>query len=220
MGEGQTGKMPDGITALAVQVAGDARRSVLVDLLTVYGEGGKAIVFTQTKREADEVAASVGGHLPCGALHGDMSQREREKCLSAFRDKKVRAGAAAAGAWAASGPAACVQAWWRRPRRRCGSVLRAAHPIARRLTRPRPPPPAPPGSSWFWWPLMWLRAGWTSLTSTWWSTTSCPRTPSPSCTAPVRAQRGAGLLGRTPAALLGWHHPRQRRASAARLARR
>lgn len=106
MGEGQTGKMADSITALAVQVrscprvsdvwgwphvsgtrplprtAGgsgaankpgrlssawrlspafclhyssfslpqvpaDARRSVLVDLLTVYGEGGKAIVFTQ-----------------------------------------------------------------------------------------------------------------------------------------------------------------------------
>lgn len=116
----------------------DARRSVLVDLLTVYGEGGKAIVFTQvlpslppassfflplcawlpgcraacvgaqprtpnlptrppppthppvqTKREADEVAASVGGHLPCGALHGDMSQREREKVLAAFRDKKL-----------------------------------------------------------------------------------------------------------------------------------
>jgi ATP-dependent RNA helicase DDX21 len=68
---------------------------VLVDLLTVYGEGGKAIVFTQTKREADEVAASVGGHLPCGALHGDMSQREREKVLNAFRANKV--GACAAG---------------------------------------------------------------------------------------------------------------------------
>jgi superfamily II DNA or RNA helicase len=65
---------------------------VLVDLLTVYGEGGKAIVFTQTKREADEVAASVGGHLPCGALHGDMSQREREKVLAAFRANKVGLG--------------------------------------------------------------------------------------------------------------------------------
>ncbi len=30
-----------------LQVPADARRSVLVDLLTVYGEGGKAIVFTQ-----------------------------------------------------------------------------------------------------------------------------------------------------------------------------
>ncbi|KAL4420664.1 hypothetical protein ABPG75_010320 [Micractinium tetrahymenae] len=89
VGEGQTGKMADSITALAVQVPADARRSVLVDLLTVYGEGGKAIVFTQTKREADEVAASVGGHLPCGALHGDMGQREREKVLAAFRDKKL-----------------------------------------------------------------------------------------------------------------------------------
>ena len=31
----------------------------------------------------------MGGHLPCGALHGDMSQREREKVLASFRDKKV-----------------------------------------------------------------------------------------------------------------------------------
>ncbi|EFN52705.1 hypothetical protein CHLNCDRAFT_36787, partial [Chlorella variabilis] len=87
VGEGNTGQDPDSITALAVPA--DARRSVLVDLLTVYGEGGKAIVFTQTKREADEVAASVGGHLPCGALHGDMSQREREKVLASFRANKL-----------------------------------------------------------------------------------------------------------------------------------
>ena len=43
----------------------ESRRSVLVDILTVYGEGGKAMVFTQTKREADEVAAAVGSHLLC-----------------------------------------------------------------------------------------------------------------------------------------------------------
>lgn len=71
------------------QVTDAARRPVLVDLLTVYGAGGKSIVFTQTKREADEVAAAVGGHLPCAALHGDMGQREREKVLQGFRDNKL-----------------------------------------------------------------------------------------------------------------------------------
>ena len=42
----------------------DARRSVLVDLLTVYGGGGKCIVFTQTKRDADEVSAAIANHMP------------------------------------------------------------------------------------------------------------------------------------------------------------
>lgn len=43
------------------------RRSVLVDVLTVHGAVGKSIIFTMTKREADEVAASVGQVLPCEA---------------------------------------------------------------------------------------------------------------------------------------------------------
>eukprot|EP00887_Chlorella_sp_A99_P007182 scaffold2.g7182.t1 len=89
VGDAQSGKMADTITALAVQVTDDTRRSILVDLLTVYGAGGKSIVFTQTKREADEVAASVVTHLTCGALHGDMGQREREKVLQSFRDDKL-----------------------------------------------------------------------------------------------------------------------------------
>ena len=85
VGEGQSGKMADSITALAVQVTDAARRSVLVDLLTVYGDGGKAIVFTQTKRDADEVAAAVALHLPCEPLHGDMAQAERERVMASFR---------------------------------------------------------------------------------------------------------------------------------------
>ena len=48
-----------------MHVAPEARRSVLVDLLTVHALGGKAIIFTQTKREADEVAASVSLVHPC-----------------------------------------------------------------------------------------------------------------------------------------------------------
>lgn len=89
IGEGQSGKMADNIRALAVQVTDECRRSVLVDLLTVYGAGGKAIVFCQTKREADEVAAAVMSHLPCEPLHGDMSQKEREKVLAGFRAGSV-----------------------------------------------------------------------------------------------------------------------------------
>ncbi len=53
---------------LAVLVGPDVRRSVLVDLLTVHGSGGKSIIFTQTKREADEVAAGIAGSIPCEVM--------------------------------------------------------------------------------------------------------------------------------------------------------
>ena len=47
-----------------MQIHPDARRSVLVDLLTVYGAGGKAIVFANTKRDADEVSAAIANSMP------------------------------------------------------------------------------------------------------------------------------------------------------------
>lgn len=55
----------------------------------VHGKGGKAIVFTQTKRDADEVAAAMGNLVSCGALHGDITQMQREKTLNAFRDGRI-----------------------------------------------------------------------------------------------------------------------------------
>lgn len=69
-------------SVLGVQVPPDAHRSVLVDLLTVHGvrQGGglgKSIVFTRTKREADEVAAAIAQSLACEPLHGDISQAVR-----------------------------------------------------------------------------------------------------------------------------------------------
>lgn len=49
---------------LAVQVAQENRRNILADLLTVYANAGKTIVFTETKREADEVAGGIAGVIP------------------------------------------------------------------------------------------------------------------------------------------------------------
>ncbi len=85
IGEGNSGKLAETITAYGVQVTSASRRSILVDLITVHADGGKTIVFTQTKREADEVAAAVALHIPCEPLHGDMAQAERERVLSSFR---------------------------------------------------------------------------------------------------------------------------------------
>lgn len=51
-----------------------------------HANGGKCIVFTQTKREADTLAYVMGRSYPCQALHGDISQNQRERTLSGFRD--------------------------------------------------------------------------------------------------------------------------------------
>mmetsp|Transcript_16919 Transcript_16919/g.50518 ORF Transcript_16919/g.50518 Transcript_16919/m.50518 type:complete len:841 (+) Transcript_16919:117-2639(+) len=88
IGDASTGKLAETIKMLAVCVQMDAKRSVLVDLLTVHGGGGKCIVFTQTKRDADEVSAAIASHMPTEVLHGDISQANRERTLQRFRDGK------------------------------------------------------------------------------------------------------------------------------------
>lgn len=65
------------------------KKQALVDLLSVYAAGGKAIVFVRTKLGADEVAAAISPQQPCEALHGDIAQAQREKTLGRFRTGAV-----------------------------------------------------------------------------------------------------------------------------------
>ncbi|PNY80381.1 DEAD/DEAH box helicase [Deinococcus koreensis] len=68
---------------------GRSRTRVLADLLTVYNPE-KAIVFTRTKREADELANElIHRGLEAEALHGDLAQTQRERALGAFRSGRV-----------------------------------------------------------------------------------------------------------------------------------
>lgn len=81
--------------ALRVPERDEARASFLADIIAVYSrptgdvlgkEPSRTIVFTETKREADELATS-GALEGCGAavLHGDVSQKQREVTLAQFR---------------------------------------------------------------------------------------------------------------------------------------
>jgi ATP-dependent RNA helicase DDX21 len=54
----------------------------------VYAKGGKTIVFTRTKRDADEVSLSLTSSIASEALHGDISQHQRERTLNGFRQGK------------------------------------------------------------------------------------------------------------------------------------
>ncbi|CAI5981628.1 unnamed protein product [Closterium sp. NIES-65] len=82
----QEEKLAEGIRLLCVRAPNASKRSILVDLITVHAMGGKTIVFTQTKKDADEVAMALGRSVGCEALHGDIPQQQRERTLQAFRD--------------------------------------------------------------------------------------------------------------------------------------
>ncbi|WP_135228269.1 DEAD/DEAH box helicase [Deinococcus fonticola] len=87
VGEGKS-QAAQTVEHLKVKV-GRARTRVLADLLTVYNPE-KAIVFTRTKREADELANElIHRGIESEALHGDLAQSQRERALGAFRSGRV-----------------------------------------------------------------------------------------------------------------------------------
>ncbi|EYB67492.1 DEAD/DEAH box helicase [Deinococcus phoenicis] len=87
VGEGKS-QAAQSVEHLKVKV-GRTRTRVLADLLTVYNPE-KAIVFTRTKREADELANElIHRGLEAEALHGDLAQSQRERALGAFRSGRV-----------------------------------------------------------------------------------------------------------------------------------
>lgn len=87
VGEGKS-QAAQTVEHLKVKV-GRARTRVLADLLTVYNPE-KAIVFTRTKREADELANElIHRGVESEALHGDLAQSQRERALGSFRSGRV-----------------------------------------------------------------------------------------------------------------------------------
>lgn len=68
-----------------------AHKNVLLDHILRDVDVNQAIVFTATKRDADALADSLSaqGHA-AAALHGDMSQRERNRTLVSLRRGLIR----------------------------------------------------------------------------------------------------------------------------------
>ncbi|CAN0907948.1 DEAD-box ATP-dependent RNA helicase 53, mitochondrial [Linum grandiflorum] len=79
-------KLADGITLYSIMSESYQKASVLTPLITEHAKGGKSIVFTETKRDADRLAYAMSRTLKCEALHGDISQMQRERTLAGFRD--------------------------------------------------------------------------------------------------------------------------------------
>jgi superfamily II DNA/RNA helicase len=71
-----------------IPVSEHRKVDALIELL--LAEPGLALVFTRTKRGADRLAARLKAKgLSVGAMHGDLSQAQRERTLARFRAGKV-----------------------------------------------------------------------------------------------------------------------------------
>ncbi|XP_047334977.1 DEAD-box ATP-dependent RNA helicase 53, mitochondrial-like [Impatiens glandulifera] len=82
-------KLADGITLYTIASAGHEKPSIIGPLITEHAKGGKTIVFTQTKRDADRLSNGMQRSFKCEALHGDISQNQRERTLADFRDGRI-----------------------------------------------------------------------------------------------------------------------------------
>ncbi|CAL0315856.1 unnamed protein product [Lupinus luteus] len=79
-------KLADGITLYSIATDSYVKAGTLGPLVKEHAKGGKCIVFTQTKRDADRLSYAMAKSLQCEALHGDISQAQRERTLAGFRN--------------------------------------------------------------------------------------------------------------------------------------
>ncbi|KAL8088447.1 DEAD-box ATP-dependent RNA helicase 53-like [Apium graveolens] len=79
-------KLAEGISLYSIVSEIYEKPGIIGQLITQHANGGKCIVFTQTKRDADRLAFAMKKSFPCEPLHGDITQAQREMTLSGFRD--------------------------------------------------------------------------------------------------------------------------------------
>eukprot|EP00730_Choanoeca_flexa_P018423 TRINITY_DN8957_c0_g1_i1.p1 TRINITY_DN8957_c0_g1~~TRINITY_DN8957_c0_g1_i1.p1 ORF type:complete len:746 (+),score=242.38 TRINITY_DN8957_c0_g1_i1:87-2324(+) len=80
-----------GVQHLAIRCPWHERKAVIADVVQMYsGSYGRTIIFTQTKKDANELALDADLKQESQVLHGDIPQKQREISLQAFRDGKVR----------------------------------------------------------------------------------------------------------------------------------
>jgi ATP-dependent RNA helicase DDX3X len=83
---GRVGSTSENITQKIEYVEEEDKRSVLLDILHSSDINGLTLIFTETKRMADTLCDFlIGQNFPATAIHGDRTQRERERALESFK---------------------------------------------------------------------------------------------------------------------------------------
>ena len=78
------------VNHLAINVPWHNRMQVLGDILTLYVKNGKTIVFTQTKKDANETILTDKVSMDLEVMHGDIAQKQREITIQRFKENKFR----------------------------------------------------------------------------------------------------------------------------------
>ncbi|KAF1984576.1 DEAD-domain-containing protein [Aulographum hederae CBS 113979] len=82
---GRVGSTSENITQKVEYVEDHDKRSVLLDILHTHG-AGLTLIFVETKRMADSLSDFlINQQFPATSIHGDRTQRERERALEMFR---------------------------------------------------------------------------------------------------------------------------------------
>ncbi|KAL8971989.1 MAG: hypothetical protein Q9183_000789 [Haloplaca sp. 2 TL-2023] len=83
---GRVGSTSENITQKVEYVEDVDKRSVLLDILHTHG-AGLSLIFVETKRMADSLSDFlINQRFPATSIHGDRTQRERERALEMFRN--------------------------------------------------------------------------------------------------------------------------------------
>ncbi|KAM3525860.1 hypothetical protein NHJ13051_003752 [Beauveria bassiana] len=83
---GRVGSTSENITQKVEYVEDVDKRSVLLDILHSHA-GGLTLIFVETKRMADSLSEFLMNQsFPATSIHGDRTQRERERALEFFRN--------------------------------------------------------------------------------------------------------------------------------------
>ncbi len=86
---GEINKAADNITQQVRHISQDAKYSTLVE--EIKARDGTIIIFVRSKISTEKLADRLRkSGFTADAIHGDLEQRQREKVLQAFRDKKHR----------------------------------------------------------------------------------------------------------------------------------
>ncbi|KAI8074984.1 P-loop containing nucleoside triphosphate hydrolase protein [Gongronella butleri] len=83
---GRVGSTSENITQKVEYVEDEDKRSVLLDILHSTEVTGLTLIFVETKRMADTLSDFLlSSNFPATSIHGDRTQRERERALESFR---------------------------------------------------------------------------------------------------------------------------------------
>lgn len=87
---GRVGSTSENITQKIEFVENEDKRSVLLDVIASMPTGGLTLIFVETKKMADMLSDFLlRANIGATSIHGDRTQRERERALELFRTGKT-----------------------------------------------------------------------------------------------------------------------------------